>query len=129
MKNRVCKHPFIKQMTAFVLALLLIVQSAGLTVFAEDTQGQSSPEQEQELPEQESQEQGSQGQEQVTYTLQYQSHCQTIGWQQGWKTAGEMAGTTGKNKRMEAIAIKVNQEMPDPENPEEVISEPLEDAI
>ena len=69
------------------------------------------------------------GNENVTYTLQYQSHCQTIGWQQGWKTAGEMAGTTGKNKRMEAIAIKVNQEMPDPENPEEVISEPLEDAI
>ncbi len=66
--------------------------------------------------------------ENATYTLQYQAHCQTIGWQE-WKESGEMAGTTGKSKRMEAISIKVNKETPDPENPGEVICEQVENAI
>lgn len=36
--------------------------------------------------------------------LKYQAHCEHYGWQD-WKTDGEMAGTTGEKKRMEALRI------------------------
>lgn len=37
--------------------------------------------------------------------LEYQVHVQDIGWQD-WKYGGETAGTTGQEKRIEAIIIK-----------------------
>ncbi|MBU4439677.1 MAG: Ig-like domain-containing protein, partial [Firmicutes bacterium] len=37
----------------------------------------------------------------------YQSHVQNIGWQ-GWKTNGEMSGTSGQSYRLEGIEIKVD---------------------
>ncbi len=64
----------------------------------------------------------------VNYTLQYQVHCQKIGWQE-WKTDGEQAGTVGQSKRMEAITIIVNKEFRDPENPDEIIVEKVPGAI
>ncbi|MGN8963573.1 NlpC/P60 family protein [Bariatricus sp. HCP28S3_D3] len=42
-------------------------------------------------------------------TLQYQVHVQNIGWQ-GWKKAGELAGTTGESLRMEAFQIDLGSE-------------------
>lgn len=36
--------------------------------------------------------------------LKYQAHCESIGWQE-WKCDGEMAGTTGEKRRLEAIRI------------------------
>lgn len=36
--------------------------------------------------------------------IKYQAHCAEIGWQ-GWKYNGEMAGTTGEKRRIEAIQI------------------------
>lgn len=38
----------------------------------------------------------------------YQTHIQDVGWQQGWKTDGDMAGTYGKSLRLEGIKIKLN---------------------
>ena len=38
--------------------------------------------------------------------VEYQSHVQDIGWQD-WKKDGELAGTTNKSKRVEAIKIKM----------------------
>lgn len=66
--------------------------------------------------------------EDVKYFLQYQVHCQKIGWQEN-KTDGEQAGTTGESKRMEAIAITVNKEFTDPNNPEKTIVEKVPGAI
>lgn len=40
------------------------------------------------------------------YSIHYQAHIQDIGWQ-GWKKDGAIAGTTGKNKGIEAIRIKL----------------------
>ena len=37
-------------------------------------------------------------------TIRYRSHIQEEGWQ-GWKNNGEISGTTGKGKRLEAIQI------------------------
>lgn len=42
-------------------------------------------------------------------SLQYQVHVQNIGWQ-GWKKAGELAGTTGESLRMEAFQIDLGSE-------------------
>ena len=38
--------------------------------------------------------------------MQYEAHVQDIGWQ-GWKNEGQIAGTTGQSKRIEAIRIKL----------------------
>lgn len=43
-----------------------------------------------------------------THKISYQAAVQNIGWQ-NWKHDGEMAGTTGQSKRMEAIRIDYNQ--------------------
>ena len=40
------------------------------------------------------------------YTVQYQVHVQDEGWT-GWYIDGEMAGTTGQNKKIEAIKIQI----------------------
>ena len=42
--------------------------------------------------------------------VQYRAHLQTTGWQ-GWKSNGEMAGTTGQYRRMEAVQIKLTGKM------------------
>lgn len=68
------------------------------------------------------------GEEEPSYVLQYQAHCQTFGWMD-WVNGGELAGTTGKSKRMEALSIKVNKETVDPEDPEKVLVEEVEGAI
>ncbi len=39
--------------------------------------------------------------------LQYKAHIQDIGWT-NWKNAGEVAGTTGQEKRVEAIILQGN---------------------
>ena len=38
--------------------------------------------------------------------VKYQVHVQDIGWQD-WKQNGELAGTSGKSLRLEAIEIKI----------------------
>ncbi|MBF0011940.1 hypothetical protein HAX40_13295 [Enterococcus casseliflavus] len=40
------------------------------------------------------------------YSIHYRVHVQGIGWT-GWVKDGEVAGTTGKSKRLEAIQIKL----------------------
>ena len=42
-------------------------------------------------------------------TLEYRTHVQTYGWQ-AWKKNGEMSGTSGQSKRMEAIQIKLENQ-------------------
>ena len=37
----------------------------------------------------------------------YSSHVQDYGWENDWKTNGEQSGTTGQNKKNEAIKIKL----------------------
>ena len=37
----------------------------------------------------------------------YSSHVQDYGWENNWKTNGEQSGTTGQNKKNEAIKIKL----------------------
>ena len=39
--------------------------------------------------------------------IQYKVHCANIGWQ-GWKNIGEIAGTIGESRRMEAIQMITN---------------------
>lgn len=39
-------------------------------------------------------------------TVTYRTHVQNIGWQ-GWKNNGQVAGTSGQAKRLEAIELKV----------------------
>ena len=44
-------------------------------------------------------------------TIQYQTHIQGIGWDSNWHSNGEVSGTTGQSKRIEAIKINLsNQE-------------------
>ena len=43
-------------------------------------------------------------------SLEYQAHIQDIGWQD-WKHSGEVAGTTGQSKRLEAIRIKFDKDV------------------
>ena len=108
MKEWICKHHFVKQIFTLVLAALLVVQSSGMTVLADDVQNDAESIQEEvslneseieSLEEQEPGEQDSPESGTATYMLQYQAHCQTIGWQD-WKESGEMAGTAGQSKRM-----------------------------
>lgn len=42
--------------------------------------------------------------------IKYQAHVQDIGWQ-GWVSAGEIAGTTGQSKRLEAIRIDYSKDV------------------
>lgn len=46
---------------------------------------------------------------QKNFDCSYQTHIQDIGWQ-GWKQTGEISGTTGQSKRMEAIEIKFDNQ-------------------
>lgn len=47
-------------------------------------------------------------QEAVLPELTYRTHVQDIGWQ-SWKKDGEMAGTSGLYKRLEAIELKLSK--------------------
>ena len=38
--------------------------------------------------------------------INYQTHVQDIGWQ-AWVSDGQIAGTTGKKKKIEALEIKL----------------------
>ena len=40
--------------------------------------------------------------------IKYRSHLEEIGWQE-WKKDGEMSGTTGESRRLEAIQIDYNK--------------------
>lgn len=37
--------------------------------------------------------------------IKYRSHCQDKGWEDGWRSSGEISGTVGKNLRLEAVQI------------------------
>lgn len=39
--------------------------------------------------------------------INYKSHVQDIGWEKEWTSDGEKSGTTGKNKKVEAVQIKI----------------------
>ena len=41
-------------------------------------------------------------------SVKYSTHVQNEGWQE-WKNNGEIAGTTGQNKAIEAIEIQANK--------------------
>lgn len=41
-------------------------------------------------------------------TVSYMTHIQSFGWEKQYKTNGQMSGTTGLAKRLEAIKIKVS---------------------
>ena len=41
------------------------------------------------------------------FAVQYISHVQDTGWEQTWLKDGETSGTTGKNKKVEAVQIKL----------------------
>jgi uncharacterized protein YjdB len=39
--------------------------------------------------------------------IQYRTHVQNIGWQNGWTNEGNVSGTTGRSLRLEAIQIRL----------------------
>lgn len=43
--------------------------------------------------------------------IQYRSHVQNIGWEQGWKTDDSLSGTSGRSLRLEAIQIQLTGDM------------------
>lgn len=55
------------------------------------------------------------------YSVQYQVHIQDYGWAQGWKADGDIAGTSGESKRLEAIRIKIVKTATDPAADEPVV--------
>jgi uncharacterized protein YjdB len=42
--------------------------------------------------------------------IEYQTHVQDIGWM-SWVTDGNLSGTSGQSKRLEAINIRLTGEM------------------
>lgn len=43
-------------------------------------------------------------------TIEYSAHCQSYGWMD-WKTGGELAGTSGEYKRLEAIKVRLTGDL------------------
>lgn len=43
--------------------------------------------------------------------IEYQSHVQTYGWEKTWKKNGQLSGTSGKAKRLEAVKIRLTGEL------------------
>ena len=43
--------------------------------------------------------------------IEYQTHVQTYGWERVWKKDGDTSGTSGEAKRLEAIRIRLTDEM------------------
>ena len=48
-----------------------------------------------------------QGKDSSKHNIEYRVHVKDIGWMP-WKKNGEVAGTIGQNKRIEAIEIRIN---------------------
>lgn len=46
----------------------------------------------------------------VSGGIQYRSHIQKYGWENGWKADGTLSGTEGEAKRLEAIQIRLTGE-------------------
>ena len=44
-------------------------------------------------------------------SIQYRTHIQDIGWENGWKSDGAMSGTSGQSKRLEAIQVKLTGDL------------------
>lgn len=51
-----------------------------------------------------------QDQETAAPDVKYQTHIQDYGWENDWKVNGEMSGTTGESKRLEAIRINLQNQ-------------------
>lgn len=47
----------------------------------------------------------------VSGGIQYRSHIQKYGWENGWKADGTLSGTEGEAKRLEAMQIRLTGEM------------------
>lgn len=43
--------------------------------------------------------------------IRYRSHIQDIGWESGWTSGGNMTGTSGKSKRLEAVQIQLTGDL------------------
>ncbi|MDD8048013.1 MAG: lectin like domain-containing protein [Thomasclavelia sp.] len=51
------------------------------------------------------------GDSSLSGNIKYRVHIQNTGWNQGWKSAGQTAGATGKGLRLEAIEIVLTGQM------------------
>lgn len=47
----------------------------------------------------------------LTGNIEYRSHVQSSGWESVWRRNGEISGTTGQAKRLEAIQIRLTGEL------------------
>ena len=47
----------------------------------------------------------------VQGNILYRTHVQTYGWENSWKKNGQISGTSGQAKRLEAICIKLDGEL------------------
>ena len=47
----------------------------------------------------------------VSGSIQYRSHIQSKGWETDWARDGEISGTTGEKKRLEAVQILLTEEL------------------
>ena len=45
--------------------------------------------------------------------IRYKTHIQSYGWETKWKENGQMSGTSGEAKRLEAIEIELTGDMAD----------------
>ncbi|MBM6881431.1 hypothetical protein H6A09_12515, partial [[Clostridium] spiroforme] len=43
--------------------------------------------------------------------VEYKTHIQDIGWESSWTKNGNISGTSGQSKRLEAIQIRLTGEM------------------
>lgn len=46
------------------------------------------------------------------FGVQYQTHIQDIGWETDWRTDGELSGTEGQSKRLEALKVELTGDVP-----------------
>ena len=44
-------------------------------------------------------------------SIQYRSHIQDIGWENEWSSDGEMSGTSNRSLRLEAIQIRLTDDL------------------
>lgn len=44
--------------------------------------------------------------------VRYQTHVQDYGWETDWVTAGELSGTSGQSKRLEALKVELTGDVP-----------------
>ena len=70
---------------------------------SEQTEEEQAEEEEESEEEEEEEEE-----EEKTASVSYRTHVQTYGWQD-WKKDGQMSGTSGQSKRLEAIQIRLTE--------------------